>query len=133
MTLDPVAGSIVGLNTRDVTLLTSPASQLWLKYLGSLRERNINTESVITAAECLWLEIERAVPDAMPPNTRPTDEGELRMSWNRRGAYLEILIAPNATFGWFYTDTVSNASEDEEGLRADSSLANLFARISGLF
>jgi hypothetical protein len=66
----------------------------------------------------LWQTIAGSAPSAIPPNARLTEDNGLRLSWNRNGGYLEILVGTDGTFEWFYTDS-NDAYESGEARLAD--------------
>jgi hypothetical protein len=106
-------------------------SEQWLAYLESLQHRGLATTQVIDTAVQLWRKIAGATPNVIPPNARPTEDNGLRLSWNRNGGYLEILVGADGTFEWFYTDS-NDAYESGEGLRPGAPLNRIIVRLFGV-
>lgn len=104
----------------------------WTTYLKAINERGIVTALAAHAASAIWNAIARCLAAAVPPNARPTDDQGLRLSWNRAGRYIEILIAPDGSFEWFYTDT-NNAYEGGEDFATGEPVDRLLARLGDVF
>lgn len=104
----------------------------WLAYLKSIDGRKIATSPAAGTAQGIWKTIERSSSAILPPNARPTEEGGLRLSWNRGGRYVEVLIAPDGTFEWFYTDT-NDVYDGAEDLSLGAAVDSLLARLRDMF
>jgi hypothetical protein len=87
------------------------AEERWSLYLESLEKRGLLVDTIIESAQRILTAIAQAMPGTVPPNARLTDDGQLRMYWNRNGRYLEIIIAAT-TFEWSYTDTDAGIYDD---------------------
>jgi len=104
----------------------------WSTYLKSIADRGVTTSEAAGTAQMLWKRIARRETNAPLPNARPTEEKGLRLSWNRAGCSLEILVNADGRFGWFYTDT-NDTYDAEDDLSADASLDRLFSHFRDLF
>lgn len=80
------------------------AEDRWRVYLESLAKRGLLADANKQSAQRILLAIAEAMPGTVPPHAILTEDGQLRMYWNRNGRYLEIIIAAT-TFEWSYTDT----------------------------
>jgi hypothetical protein len=122
---------VAGLHGAEAT---SPPSlvERWLTYIESLDDKKLTTSAVVTTAESLWHTIAKSSKSIMPPNARPTDDEGLRLSWNRKNSYLEILISGDGMYEWFYTDS-NNVFDSADGLSLESDPSALLEHIVRLF
>lgn len=80
------------------------AEDKWRVYLESLAKRGLLADAIKQSAQRILIAIAEAMPGTVPPHAILTEDGQLRMYWNRNGRYLEIIVAAT-TFEWSYTDT----------------------------
>jgi hypothetical protein len=111
---------------------TQEIREEWIAYLKSLDDRQLTTSSAVKTARGVWKAIVRSSSTILPPNARLTEDNGLRLSWNRAGRYVEILIGPDGTYEWFYTDT-SNAYEGAEELTVSAPIDDVVARLHDMF
>lgn len=106
--------------------------QEWVTYLKAIDERQVAAALAVKTANGIWKAIARSSSTILPPNARLTEDSGLRLSWNREGRYVEILIRPDGTYEWFYTDT-SDAYDGDEDLSVSAPIDQLLAHLRDMF
>lgn len=117
---------------RSAAATTNKIKNGWLAYLRKISDEQVVAPAAARTAIEIWGILTKDAPTVIPPNARPTEDDGLRLSWNRAGAYIEILVASDGAVDWFYTDT-NDTYDGEDNLSIDASLDALVARLRDMF
>lgn len=108
--------------------------ELLLEYLRSLPDRQLTQAATSSAAEKFWMKLRTTYGEIPAPNVSPMEDEEgLRLSWLARGRYLEVEVAPDETYEWFYRNTDASTSDFGDGDVSDELQANFLAHFRDIF
>src|SRR5882724_6752910 len=91
----------------------------WADYIRSLSERKLVASPACLTADFIWRNLQLEVPGIYPPDTSPTDDGTLMMSWIRDEHHLEIEVMPSGHYVWFYKNHELNLDDIGKGSPTD--------------
>jgi hypothetical protein len=94
----------------------------WLSYLARLNEEPVKlTEEYARSIRAVWSKLISSVGSPIrPPSAGPGGELGFQLAWNDNEYYLDIDIAPDGQFAWFYKDKINGQSHgSEDGLLSD--------------
>ncbi|MCP4602834.1 MAG: hypothetical protein GY847_20340 [Proteobacteria bacterium] len=110
--------------------------QRWLLYLSNLTTDPIFLdEEFARKVKIVWaMLVSNLGINVPPPTAGPGGELGFQFVWNRSRYYLEVEIAPDGRFDWFFTDRHTNKSlgtkEDELLVEPTEELLRSLARVS---
>lgn len=91
----------------------------WDRWLGQLTDDQAGMPAELVRG--LWRALmDRVGPRLQVPTAGPGGELGFYMAWHREGAYLDVDVAPDGCFEWFWTDRRTGEAEGSEGERLTS-------------
>jgi hypothetical protein len=88
----------------------------WLAYLHRLTSPPVNLkEDHARAVRVIWSKLKFVVENLRPPVAQPGGEFGFEFAWNRPEFYLDIDIAADGQFEWFFQDRVTGDERGSDG------------------
>ena len=106
----------------------------WLSYLSRLTEEPVKlSPEHATAVRVVWSKLSSLVGNIRPPAATPGGDLGFQLAWNPPGYYLDIDIASDGHFEWFFVDRGTKkelGSDDDRLTEPSEELVRLLVRVS---